>query len=266
MASSNVETPSAKKVPFQHLVKLNEQYRDCLEKDYGDPTDLKVKKALDDDQWRYKTLPALLKAKKNKKKDVFLDLRDLERLVQWKIKHGKNRPFLIGLVRKNDAATVKFVTQSAFSQLPSPPAISDILAALKTLDALKGVGPATGSLILSIYDPEVIPFFEDELYIWLCRGPEDLKQNGSEVKLKYNVKEYEQLLNEFGDMRKRLQKEPAPAWMLEKVAFVLARQMVAHRAGDTKSSRLKANETKRKAPDDGEVASLPPRRRAKKRT
>jgi hypothetical protein len=35
---------------------------------------------------------------------------------------------------------------------------------------LKGIGPATGSLILAVHDPDNVTFFSDEAYRWLVKG------------------------------------------------------------------------------------------------
>lgn len=113
---------------------------------------------------------------------------------------------------------------------------------LVQLTKLHGVGPATASLVLSIFDPQTVPFFEDELYIWLTRsnGPlnapvqsEDIitpkkqvtekskpktKVKTASAKLKYDVKEYEVLLDEAWNVMRRT---GLKAWELEKVAYVL---------------------------------------------
>lgn len=48
---------------------------------------------------------------------------------------------------------------------------------------MRGVGPATASLYLSVHDPSNIIFFSDEAYKWLL----------DDRKLKYDLKEYEEL-------------------------------------------------------------------------
>ena len=127
------------------------------------------------------------------------------------------------MIRKNEASAVKDVTQSVFSFVPDTPTIKDIQVALKGLNKIKGVGPATGSLLLSVYMPDRIPFFEDELYGWLCQT--DSMSKGSEIKLKYNVKEYEEVYHAVRGLRERLKDSSGvsiPASTLEKVAFVVA--------------------------------------------
>jgi hypothetical protein len=56
-----------------------------------------------------------------------------------------------------------------------------------------------------------MPFFQDELYHWLC---------GSETKLKYNMKEYKELFEKVGELRQRLS-NAVTADEMEKVGFVV---------------------------------------------
>jgi hypothetical protein len=56
-----------------------------------------------------------------------------------------------------------------------------------------------------------MPFFQDELYHWLC---------GSETKLKYNMKEYKELFEKVGGLRQRLS-NAVTAEEMEKVGFVV---------------------------------------------
>ena len=145
--------------------------------------------------------------------------------------HGASRPFLLSHIRKNASSTIRTTTSSAFTQLPANPqsqsqaqSRDSVLSALKTLTQLSGVGPATASLILSVYRPDTIPFFQDELFVWLCRY-EELKQKGDVkgVGIKYNVKEYEELSDKVHALRERLRTEgdgEVECWELEKAAFV----------------------------------------------
>jgi hypothetical protein len=130
--------------------------------------------------------------------------------------HGTNRPFLPAQIRKNEPSFVKSATSSAFAA-PSPPASTTSTfpsfptEALKHLTTLTGVGPATATLLLSVHDPVDMPFFQDELYHWLC---------GSETKLKYNMKEYKELFEKVGELRQRLS-NAVTADEMEKVGFVV---------------------------------------------
>jgi len=132
--------------------------------------------------------------------------------------HGVNRPFLPGMVRKNESGAVQEHTAQAFQELSL---LTDSSAAVlrehvqKALDGvckLQGVGPATGTLILSVFDPVRVPFFQDEMALWLC--PDLLG-----AKLKYNVKEYFSLFEEVHSLVKKLSVQ---AVEVEKTAFVLA--------------------------------------------
>lgn len=82
------------------------------------------------------------------------------------------------------------------------------------LSKFKGVGPATASLILSVYSPSVAPFFSDELFRWVCW---DEKQ-GWKQQIKYDTKEYNMLWDGVQKLRERL--GDVSAVTLEKVAFV----------------------------------------------
>lgn len=128
--------------------------------------------------------------------------------------HQKNRPFLLPQIRKNDDRTVRTCTAEARQLLgtskDSSPTVQAIRIALDKICELKGVGPATGTLVLSVFQ-DGVPFFEDELYAWLL--------SDSKTKLKYNVKEYLELLDKLQDVRGRL-KMARRAWDFEKVAYV----------------------------------------------
>ena len=62
-------------------------------------------------------------------------------------------------MQSNPVETVETTTRKAFAADGK-----DALAALKTLTALKGIGPATASLLLSVHRMEEIPFFSDVCY------------------------------------------------------------------------------------------------------
>lgn len=143
-------------------------------------------------------------------------------------KHGTFRPSLMKLVQENAKDTVTSTTLSAFSQLDSPsssPPFTDptlVLQALKTLSQLRGIGPATASLLLSVCAPEEVPFFSDELFRWTCwdevgKGKGKGGEGWDRV-IKYNVKEYKEILVRVGAMRERL---GVSAVDVEKVAYVL---------------------------------------------
>ncbi|KAI1616643.1 ADA HAT complex component 1 [Exophiala viscosa] len=207
-----------------------ELYPSLVEKVYTsklkDPK--KVADALQRDKWRFEELPANVahmigsrqKDVKHEKassnvKDGGLTKNAVERLVQWKITHGHSRPFLPAMVRKNDPLAVQTQTAAAFTKLsfsdsPEPPSTSTVVASLNAACKLTGIGPATGTLILNIFDPAHIPFFQDEMYAWFLP---DTKSD----KLKYTQKEYLQLLEAVRPVLKRL---AVNAVDLEKVSYV----------------------------------------------
>lgn len=125
-------------------------------------------------------------------------------------------------MQSNDEDMIKETTSSAFALLPSSPASKDVLAAFKVLNKLKGVGPATASLLLSVANPESVPFFSDELFRWYMwdepGSPEGWKRG-----IKYSVKEYEALFARVEELRKRLNIRAVDA---EKVAWVLGKESV----------------------------------------
>ncbi|KAL5408519.1 hypothetical protein PMIN03_006486 [Paraphaeosphaeria minitans] len=139
-------------------------------------------------------------------------------------KHGTFRPTLLALVQSNPASSVTNATRSAFSSSssssssPSPPTLT---AQLKSLTSLRGIGPATGSLLLSVAHPSTHPFFSDELYRWLAWDRPG--QGGWKRGIKYTVKECEEVADRFGELRARLGVQAVEA---ERVAWVLGRRGV----------------------------------------
>ncbi|KAF2872449.1 hypothetical protein BDV95DRAFT_593824 [Massariosphaeria phaeospora] len=173
-------------------------------------------KLKDLDTLRYDTIPASLAARKNSG-DAFLQKDEVETLVEWKLKHGTFRPKLLALVQSNTAELVTSTTREAFASLSA----AEPLPALKVLTRLKGIGPATASLLLSVCAPDEVPFFSDELFRWV--GWED--GGGWKRGIKYNVKEYGQVVEGVRELRSRLG-EGVRAVDVERVGWVLGREGV----------------------------------------
>lgn len=126
------------------------------------------------------------------------------------------------MIRQNQEKTISDTTTSAFSSLPASVEGEDgfeaIESALLTLTTpLRGVGPATASLILSVACPEMIPFYSDDVYLWVCAGvypssscsskkSKEVKPNG-DPNVKYNVAEYRRLWEGVEGLRARLNEE-----------------------------------------------------------
>jgi hypothetical protein len=170
------------------------------------------------DPVRYTTMPELCKTRREGKTgDHYLSKDEVLKLVQWKMLHGKFRPTLTKLVTSNDEAIVKAKTTEGF-------ATTDVLKALDALSKLSGIGPATASLLLSVNDPDNVPFFSDELFrfVHLEQG-KDGEVIGWDRKIAYNKKEYAQMYERCQALRDMINKgEGNPISMidLEKHAYV----------------------------------------------
>jgi hypothetical protein len=109
-----------------------------------------------DDAWLRGALPNVLREQGK------LDKAQLERLVRWKITRGKFRP-LMGMIAGNSAAAVAAATSAAVLRLQRRDVgRADEKAALDALCALRGVGPATASVVVAALRPETCVFMADE--------------------------------------------------------------------------------------------------------
>jgi hypothetical protein len=148
-------------------------------------------------------------------------------------KHGTFRPTLLSLVSSNPDATISSLTATVFSEYDSsldsdsePP---DIPSLVSRLTALKGVGPATASLLLSSLDPDRVPFFGDELFRWAMwdapiapgKSGHGAHGKGWKRKIGYNAKEYTALVDVVERARTRL---GVTVSELERVGFVLGKE------------------------------------------
>ena len=137
-------------------------------------------------------------------------------------KHGTYRPNLAKLVSSNSDADIHSTTKTAFSSYEADN--DDFAKSITTLSKLKGIGPATASLLLSCYDPIKVPFFSDELFRWLHW--EEAKGKGWDSKINYSMKEYKSLFEKVQELRERLEKAnetTVAAINIEKAAYVLGR-------------------------------------------
>ncbi len=174
-------------------------------------------------------------------------------------RHGTNRPFLPAMIRKNDPSLVKSATSSAFDAHFTSKEHTFPVEPLKHLTTLTGVGPATATLVLSIADPVNVPFFQDDLYYWLCNG-------GVTTKLKYNMKEYQDLFEQVKKLRRRLGGvivEKVSANEVEEVGFVVGhlavldedeRKKLDELSASTKDKDVGADEKDAVSGENGEEA------------
>ena len=143
---------------------------------------------------------------------TYITKDELVNLMDWKLNIGTFRPSLPKLIRSNDEEQVEDATKVGFkilldyfNSLPTDfwSIATDeeldkykkvIRQAMKELCKLKGVGPATSSLIMTclynIQPKYTTPFFSDESFMYYVLDPTKPGQ-----KIKYSVKEYvEELL------------------------------------------------------------------------
>ena len=168
-------------------------------------------------------------------------------------------------------------------------------ASLETLEkSLRGVGPATASLILSVIPSDdrdnQVPFYSDELFSWLClkRYPSpggkqqtdtgaDLQTKISKgkggkpapVKPKYNIHEYRQLYDAMCEVRERLNRpnedpdkngetHAFSAVDIEKAAFVIGHLDVSgYSESKNPATEEQLPEAKDATPKQEETAAVP---------
>ncbi|KAL4888441.1 hypothetical protein BDV59DRAFT_196487 [Aspergillus ambiguus] len=187
-----------------------------------------VTQYLELDKWRYEELPGVVRSRAG---GEYLSREEVERLVEWKMKHGKARPTLLGMVRSNPEKTTRKATADAYRAVATadeharwmdfPRTAMDALTA-----PLRGVGPATASLLLAV-GPGDHPFYSDDTYLWLCaeapRGA--MVRSNGELNVKYNLCEYEGLWRQVRELQERLVREgcgqdEVSGEKVEKVALV----------------------------------------------
>ncbi|KAL9591745.1 MAG: hypothetical protein Q9179_007413 [Wetmoreana sp. 5 TL-2023] len=218
-------------------------------------------KIQDLDRLRYTDIPELV-TKRKQDGEAFLEKTEVQSLVDWKLRYGTYRPNLASLVASNSIGEIRKTTSSAFSVFSSSDEPNPSKA-ISTLSKLKGIGPATASLLLSCYDPTTIPFFSDELFRWLhWENDSDDKQkdskkrmssdktSGRHRKINYTAKEYASVYEKTTTVRQRLSKESkkdVKAVDVEKAAYGLLKEteqfdtISAGDGGIPKSKRRRPN-------------------------
>ncbi|KAI9202176.1 uncharacterized protein BJ171DRAFT_187003 [Polychytrium aggregatum] len=107
---------------------------------------------------------------------------DLGLVMKWKLSMGKFRPRLFSLVTSNTDQLVQKATHDGLAAVTPVSTLDSVVRAIQALSVLSGVGVATASAILSIYDPSV-PFMSDEA----------LAEVGPAGKLAYTLPAYKRL-------------------------------------------------------------------------
>ena len=147
---------------------------------------------------------------------------------------------MMNLVSSNDASTVAKIIEDALKAYRET---SDTAASIDALAKLRGIGPATASLLLSVHDSERVLFFSDEAFYWLCCG-------GKKDAIKYNKKEYAVLREHAGELIERL---GVRAVDLEKVAYVVMNQTAGASGG--KDGKKESPEVNAASRDDAKELS-----------
>ncbi|KAL1903599.1 hypothetical protein Sste5346_000228 [Sporothrix stenoceras] len=162
------------------------------------------------DEFRYVTAPATFGGMGGRRRDM--NRKDVLKLVEWKLRHGKFRPTLMKLVESNPSQLVQDSIQTAMGKYAGHKFSAK--RSVKMLCDLKGIGPATASLLVAAHYPKQTIFFSDEAYAWLAGGPSYNPPS------KYNHKEYEDLMDASWQLIQRLPEEYG-AQDIEQVAFVI---------------------------------------------
>ncbi|KAK1755011.1 hypothetical protein QBC47DRAFT_345138 [Echria macrotheca] len=189
-----------------------------------------------------------------------MTLDEVKLLVEWKLRHGTFRPTLMKLVSSNAPATVEDTVSKAVKAYREH---KDVSSAVNILTQLKGIGPATASLLLAVNFPDSVIFFADEAFYWLCG-------KGAKCPIKYNVKEYLALNEQAQILANRL---GVRAVDVERVAYVLMRdgQATGEAPGTSKDGAEAKEDTvqkvppKRKLSDDKPDVKAPTRRSKRNR-
>jgi len=98
------------------------------------------------------------------------------------------------MIKKNSAAQVMEVSERALAHPLDNGDWEEVRKAMDILCELKGVGPATASLILSLLYPITIPFFSDEATVGVLAPP------GGKKGIKYTAKTYKALYDALDTM------------------------------------------------------------------
>lgn len=147
---------------------------------------------------------------------------------------------LKGLIQQNPDDVVQETTRQAFAIYRAEDRATH-KASVEAMTALRGVGPATASLLLATYAPTVVPFFSDELFRWAFFEPG--KEKGWDRKIKYTLKEYRDLMDRVAGFRARIGAHVG-CLDVEKVAYVLgktAQGVVGGERGETVAKKRKGS-------------------------
>lgn len=133
--------------------------------------------------------------------EKYITVEELFTFVQWKFAKGKARPALWKHLKSNTEKDVKENSKIAFQKADA----GEIRGSIEALAALKGVGPATASAVLSFYSDQ-FHFMDDEVIECLHQG-----------KRTYTVPLYMSLNDQCGNIAKPL----GSSWTARRVGRAL---------------------------------------------
>lgn len=152
--------------------------------------------------------------------------------------HGKFRPTLRKLIASNSDETVEETSRSAFALYAENTEAWEAAVSMLA-KGLRGVGPATASLLLNVYDDIKVPFFSDELFRWTMY--EEGKGKGWDRAIKYTIVEYREMFSRVMGLRLRLNEEQegreVKSSEVEMVAYVLGRKKIGEESTATTSKK-----------------------------
>jgi len=121
----------------------------------------------------------------------------LAQIVAWKLSRGKFRPRLKQLAASNSDESVQAASRKAFAALREKVDSKALQEALDEICCLHGVGPATGSAILSVFS-EKVPFMADEVFHHVFPGK----------RITYTKKSFAELSHSLDNMAKEFDLSP----------------------------------------------------------
>lgn len=159
------------------------------------------------DTWKLNFSNELKQRHENSPNVNYISKEELLQLVSWKLKKGKFRPTLKKLVMQNSEEDIQTTINETFTLfLASSPKVKNkssyvelVKKSITMLVKLRGIGPATASLILSLLNKitnTAPPFFSDEAAILVLKADQ---------KLKYSLKEYTEFLEWFYDVNQKFE-------------------------------------------------------------
>ena len=158
--------------------------------------------------------------------------------MKWKLRRGQFRPQLQKLIESNDEAVVADATAESGEiarglSADSPDAEAYIEAIEALSERLKGVGPATASLVLSVQH-EALPFMSDEFLAYL------------DLPLKYTTQNLSEFLKRSTALLRKL-READDTWTMARLEVAVWSKNQTERRQNQKAKKQKPDEKPEKS-------------------